>query len=246
MSDAALSLGPIVFRDFEVPSSISFGGRQRAVVRYLGTGRRVTEAMGPDDATISFAGALSGPSATARAQELDTLRALGLPLTLAWDTLIYSVLITRFHAEYRNRLWIPYRISCHVISNPLFDHLETALSIADDTLASLNLMYETAPTYAPSIPDIRTAVSSAPANFGATATGPAIATLDSIAPSLRAKQQRCEASIYGQAIGKSGALPSMLANFSLTVGNLGTLQHLSLSQACLGQTRLYLTQQAYR
>jgi hypothetical protein len=245
MSEVVLSLGPIIFRDFEVPSSITFGGRQRAVVRYLGSGRRVTDALGPDDATISFAGILSGPDATARAQELDTLRSLGLPLTLAWNTLIYSVLILRFQAEYRNHLWIPYRISCLVLSNPIIDDLAAVLSITSDALASLNLMYDTAPPSVPPIPDIRGVVSSSNAAYSAVSTGVAIASLDTLIPSLRNEQQKREALVSRLALNSPRPIRQAIHDFTLAVSAIADLQYLTLSQDCLGQARMYLTQQAH-
>ena len=244
MSEAILSLGPIIFRDFEVPSSITFGGRQRAAVRYLGSGQRVTDALGPDDATVSFAGILSGPDATARAQELDTLRSLGQPLTLAWNTLVYSVLISQFRAEYRTRLWIPYRISCLVISNPIINILDTALSMTTDALASLNLMYDTAPPLQLPIPDIRGAISSNTADARSTNINTTIAVLDAATPSLQAEQRQREATVDKLALSAPISVAQAITDFSLAVAAIADLQYLNLSQNCLGQARIYLTQQA--
>ncbi len=241
MSEVVLSLGPIVFRSFEVPSSITFGGRQRAVVRYLGSGRRVTDALGPDDATISFGGFLSGPDATARAQELDSLRSLGLPLILTWDSLIYSVLISDFRAEYRNRLWIPYRLSCLVISNPINDILQAGLSMAGDAIASLNLMYDSAPQPAVPIPDIRPTISSGAIGARLGAMQAMIAMLDTLTPSIQAEQERQAATISRVALRSSTSVPRALEDFHVAVAAAGALQSLTLSQHCLGQAQLYLT-----
>ena len=60
MSDVALVLGPVLFREFEVPARINFGGRQRVVVHALPGGARVIDVLGRDDAQISFAGIFSG------------------------------------------------------------------------------------------------------------------------------------------------------------------------------------------
>ena len=107
MSDVALLLGPIVFQDFEIPSGINFGGRQRLALHRLPGGFRVIDALGRDDAQISFAGIFTGSDATLRARSLDELRVAGIALPLTWDVLFYTVLISDFHADYRNGWWIP-------------------------------------------------------------------------------------------------------------------------------------------
>jgi hypothetical protein len=141
MSGTTLTLGPIVFRDFEIPSAITFGGRQRMAVRYLTTGQRVIDTLGPDDATISFAGVLSGPNASARARDIDALRTQGRPLGLSWNTFLYSVIIRSFEADFKNQWWINYRIHCMVLANPNVGGATTALSAVAEALDSLNIMY---------------------------------------------------------------------------------------------------------
>ena len=47
-----LLLGPVLFRDFELPGQITWGGKQRLAVHHLPGGRRVIDAMGRDDAAI--------------------------------------------------------------------------------------------------------------------------------------------------------------------------------------------------
>jgi len=64
MSDVILVLGPVAFQDFEIPSAINFGGRQRLAVHQLTNGRRVVDTMGPDASEIGFSGVFSGPDAT--------------------------------------------------------------------------------------------------------------------------------------------------------------------------------------
>jgi hypothetical protein len=113
--EVALLLGPIAFQDFEVPSGINFGGRQRLVVHRLPGGSRVIDALGRDDSEISFSGIFTGSDATLRARTLDELRVTGAPLALTWDVLYYSVVISAFYAEYQNGCWIPYYIVCTVL-----------------------------------------------------------------------------------------------------------------------------------
>jgi len=117
MANIALLLGPVLFRDFEVPSGIVFGGRQRLAVHRLPGGSRVIDAMGRDEGDISFSGIFTGADATVRARSLDVLRASGLALPLTWDVFFYSVLIAEFRANYQNGWWIPYRVTCSVIQD---------------------------------------------------------------------------------------------------------------------------------
>ena len=63
MADVTLLLGPVAFQDFEVPCGVNFGGRQRLALHRLPGGSRVIDALGRDDAQISFSGIFSGSDA---------------------------------------------------------------------------------------------------------------------------------------------------------------------------------------
>ena len=117
MSDVTLTLGPVLFSGFEIPPFLSFGGAQRLAVHRLPGGVRVIDAMGRDDATITWSGIFTGAAASERALLLDTLRGAGLTLPLSWDVFFYSVVISEFTAEYQAGWWIPYRIACTVVQD---------------------------------------------------------------------------------------------------------------------------------
>lgn len=117
MPDVALLLGPITFQDFEIPSGVNFGGRQRLALYRMPGGSRVIDALGRDDAQISFSGIFAGPNASQRARTLDQLRVAGTALPLTWDVLFYTVLISNFYADYRSGWWIPYQIVCTVLQD---------------------------------------------------------------------------------------------------------------------------------
>jgi len=135
MPDIVLVLGPVVFQDFEVPSGILFGGSQRLAVHRLPGGTRVIDALGRDDARISFSGYFSGSDATLRARTLDELRATGIVLPMTWDVFYYSVLISELTADYQNGWWIPYRITCTVLRDEASFLEEAALSLAASVLS---------------------------------------------------------------------------------------------------------------
>jgi hypothetical protein len=102
MSNVALLLGPIAFRNFEVPAAINIGGAQRLAIHRLLGGTRVIDTLGRDDTDISFSGTFSGPDATLRARLIDEMRVSGLSLPLTWDVFFYSVIIRKFEADYRS------------------------------------------------------------------------------------------------------------------------------------------------
>ena len=137
MADVTLLLGPVVFQDFEVPSGVNFGGRQRLVMHRLPGGSRVIDALGRDDAQISFSGIFSGSDATLRARSLDQLRVAGIALPLTWDVLFYTVLISEFQASYRSSWWIPYRIVCTVLRDEASELIQFAASLATTALADI-------------------------------------------------------------------------------------------------------------
>ena len=137
MSDVALLLGPVMFQDFEVPSGINFGGRQRLALHQLPGGTRIIDALGRDDAQISFAGIFRGSNATLRARMLDELRIAGATLPLTWDVFFYTVLISDFRADYRNSWWIPFRIICTVLCDEASALISSVISLATMALGDI-------------------------------------------------------------------------------------------------------------
>ena len=109
-------LGPVAFTGFEVPERITLGGKQRLAVHTLPGGARVVDAMGPDDGELAWSGTFSGADAAERVRQLDRLRRAGLALPLAWDGWRFAVIISEFEADCANPFWVPYRISCTVLS----------------------------------------------------------------------------------------------------------------------------------
>lgn len=136
MPIAHLLLGPILFQDFELPASIAWGGTQSLTVHRLPGGTRIIDAMGRDDADITWSGIFSGASASLRARALDLMRAEGALWPLTWDSYFYSVVIARMDADYARPNWIPYRITCKVLRDETAALIEAPLaalaSVAQD------------------------------------------------------------------------------------------------------------------
>lgn len=137
MSGVALILGPVEFQHFEVPARINMGGAQRLAIHYLSDGARVIDALGRDDADISFSGSFSGSDATLRARMLDEMRVSGQTYVLCWDIFLYSVVIKRFEADFRTGWWIPYRMTCAVVRDEASALIEAIASAAESVLGDV-------------------------------------------------------------------------------------------------------------
>ena len=118
MSDTSLILGPVVFRNFEIPERINFGGQQQLTVHKLIGGGRVVDAMGADPSDRTWSGRFQGRDATMRARLLDSLCAAGASLPLTWGGFFYLVVIRSFEAQYERFYQILYKISVTVVSDP--------------------------------------------------------------------------------------------------------------------------------
>lgn len=112
-----LTLGEVVFADFEIPDHIAVGGKQDLVIHRLPGGGRVVDAMGADDAPIRWSGIFSGDRAADRARGLDRLRRSGVRQNLSWSAWRYTVVVQQFEAKITNDWWIPYQIEVCVVAS---------------------------------------------------------------------------------------------------------------------------------
>ena len=125
-----LTLGPVIFTDFEIPETIKgVGGSQELVIHKLPGGVRIIDAMGRDDADIKWSGRFRGLLAEERAQELDALRIAGQPIPLSWSTFLYTVIIEEFLCDYQQPFEIPYSITLKVVSDDTTPILEALLGV---------------------------------------------------------------------------------------------------------------------
>lgn len=124
-------LGDFSFSGFEVPSHISLGGRQAMTVHHLPGGERVIDLLGSDDRALEWSGTfinstgvnitgfgldIGDHNPSARARQLDQMRADGRQLALVWGDFYYTVIIENFEAETHYES-VMYRISCCVLRN---------------------------------------------------------------------------------------------------------------------------------
>jgi len=112
-----VSLGGFVFQGFEVPERVNWGGAQRLVTHKMVGGGRFIDAMGRDDADISWSGIFLSSDASIRADQLDQMRIAGDPLELQFMGRQYTVLIGSFQAIQRRVNYVPYQITCVVLTD---------------------------------------------------------------------------------------------------------------------------------
>jgi len=215
---ATLLLGPVAFRDFEIPERINFGGLQSLAIHRLPGGARVIDALGRDDAEIAFAGIFSGPDATARARALDELRALGSQLLLTWDEFAFTVVIRAFQAEYRAANWVPFRVACAVLRDEAASVLEAAPGLAAGVLGDISAAIALGANLAGAArlltrPDAATRGSAAHAAAGAELASARAALSDEIAAqdAALAAPRATDADVLNEAAAAMGMLAKLTA-----------------------------------
>lgn len=112
-----ISIGPVEFARFEVPSVIHYGGTQRIATHYLTDGRRSFDLLGPEEFNIRFAGVLAGTTAVTRSRELEDMRRHGQQTILRWGGFAIPVILNQLALEYHNESWIHYSVSCFVVDD---------------------------------------------------------------------------------------------------------------------------------
>ncbi len=241
MPDIALLLGPVVFEDFEVPAHINVGGGQRLAVHKLVGGARVIDSLGRDDAEICFSGTFSGSDATIRARTLDTLRAAGQPLPLTWDVFYYTVVISRFEADYRNGWWIPYRITCTVLRDEASALIQTVVSLATSALSDIGAAVSQASSAGLDLSGAQTALAAPDATQrGTAAYTTAQASLGGAQASIGQSISSAEATLSGAGLGTAGSAGAGITGLSSSLNASQQLAALTAAQAYTGRAAINL------
>lgn len=245
MPAAALTLGPIEFQEFEIPPSIRFGGQQRLAIHRLSSGRRTTDILGPEEANITFSGILSGPSASLRSHEIDALRSIGQELHLAWNAYLYNVVISSFKADYTNEWWIPYRISCSVLSNLATLSQGDFPTPAQLAIAAIDFLQSIVPGPLFSCDPVRTALS-APGivTHGRQDLATAFSVLETAQNNLTRSLSIVEANIAAVSIGDAKSADFFMSTFESITSAAAALQGLAVAQDCIGQAVICLKEVA--
>jgi hypothetical protein len=235
-----MTIGPISLSDFEVPTSIRFGGRQKLVIHRTSNGTRFVEPLGPDDGEICFEGIFSGARAESRARELNNLRLSGAHIWLTWQSFRYRIIVEEFTAAYNSRWWIPYRVSCVVVhqSGITASSLLTVQSIVLGALAGAKgaLNGSDVDTSA-----LSTAVTNRDAlTFGSSANASAIATTNQ---SFSAVQARIDShsSLLLNSFGDSEFNSNTASTLVTQVGTSESLARATVARGYIGMIRASLS-----
>jgi hypothetical protein len=228
-----MAIGPISLYDFEVPTSIRFGGRQKLVIHRTSDGTRFVEPLGPDDSEISFEGIFSGARAESRARELNNLRLSGARIWLTWQSFRYRIIVEEFTAAYNSRWWIPYRVSCVVVHQPGINSssLLTVQSIMLGALAGAAsaLIGSDIDTSA-----LSTAITNGNAlTFGSSANASAVATTNQLLSTVQASINSNSASLANSP-GHSEFSSSTASAFVAQVGCSASLASATVAKAYIG------------
>jgi len=122
MSDFQLSLGGVVFEDFEIPSEIAAGGAQALFTHKYPGGARTVDTMGPDDDPITWHGYFEGAFALPRCQQIDIMRRQGQAVALTWSAYQYLVVVKTFKWRFLRYYHIAYELVLEVVqdlTNPI-------------------------------------------------------------------------------------------------------------------------------
>ena len=147
LTNSPLKLGNISFKWYEIPERIPFGGRQTVSSKRLIGGRKIIETTGYEDVNPTWSGRFQGAGAIQRARAVDAMCQDGLPVTLNYGGMNFTVIIVEFAPLYERNYQIPYTITCEVVTedaddtNFLSDILGSSLDdlVGADTLDALGV-----------------------------------------------------------------------------------------------------------
>ena len=242
MRDVLLMLGPIAFRDFEIPAGINLGGKQRLIVHRLPGGSRVIDALGRDDAQISFSGIFSGADATLRARALDEMRSSGVAFPLTWDVFYYTVLISQFQADYQNGWWIPYHVTCTVLRDEASVAFESVISLAGSVLSDTGTAIDLASNAGVDISALQPVVAGSQATTrGTDSYSAALAALAGAQQSVDSSIVLTTTTVASSPIAGSGSAQDTASNLLRVTDALGQLSMLTTTGFYLQRAATNLT-----
>jgi hypothetical protein len=160
VGNGPIVLGQFQFDNFEIPSSVDYGGGQRVVHHDYPGGGRSASIMGRDDRNITWSGSLLSADAISRSQTLDQIRTSGQPQALSFGSNYFEVVVENLSLTFRQPNWIDYQISCWVLSiNPNTSKPSLLQAVTDDIGSALGInLPSTLSAVTPALQAVQTAV----------------------------------------------------------------------------------------
>lgn len=131
-----LQLGIVQFTVDELPEDIVFGGEQTLAVRKFPGGGKDIQQLGAFDDTISWSAQFMFVGALARAQLVDAMRILAVPVLLTRDSVSIMVVISKFTYHYQNDYYIPYDIELEPANSYGFSATVNGSQVSSSSSAS--------------------------------------------------------------------------------------------------------------
>lgn len=144
-----MRLGELLFNGAEVPESVNGGGDQVIARNQLIGGKRIDQALGPDDADIKFNGLFRGILALVRVRYLENLRRTGEEVDFTYSFFSYRVIVKSFSWNLKQAYQTYYEITLEVIKDltlpvtvaipiSISDAMQTAFTEALDIATLIN------------------------------------------------------------------------------------------------------------
>lgn len=114
-----VSVGGIQLIGFDLPGQIGIGGDQAIVAHKTIGGKRVIDAMGPDDDAIVLKGQILDENAELRVFQLDLMRRSGREVQVLFATRAYRAVVSKFKAELIRPYLYSYSITCEIIEDQI-------------------------------------------------------------------------------------------------------------------------------
>ena len=228
-----VTLDDIEFQSWEVPERVKWGGAQSLAVHQFPGGARTIDAMGSDEAPITWSGRLGilTPDSASRARRLDTLRQSGAEVVLTWGEFTRSVVVAS--CEFDHGFDFGYQISVTVIPDDADN--QSAPSLLDQVNGDLSsaLGFDVGGTLSDVMSGVQAVTSVLPSlTGGSAATGGLLASLGNLTGQLQTAGNAASALFGGLATGDGNLLSG--------VGSLGSALSAATSEVGLTSALSYV------
>lgn len=194
----AVTLGPFVFDDTEVPQKIPYGGQQILAVQKMIGGARQINTLGPDPRDIQWTGTMRSPDRAQRAATLAQMTASGKSFPLAWGDECLQVVIRSFQPV-TQAFFVTYTIVCCVVPGQSGSQTPDLLtSVADDAMQAVGLSPADLPAVTSAVGQLQSAVGAASALApGSAVFGKILNATSAAQAALTGAQQAADGNLLG-------------------------------------------------